>query len=94
MNTATHAVEVPFPQTFAEPKSRPFPRAPPGTGCSWFQAIDNPTARWECALLRDVTQPITHVHRNYLIRSCFSSWERFTTKREPKHSVVVNVQKN
>jgi hypothetical protein len=28
MNTATHAVEVPFPQAFAEPKSRPFPSAP------------------------------------------------------------------
>jgi hypothetical protein len=67
MNTATHAVELPFPQAFAEPKSRPFPSAP-GTGCSWFQATDNPNERWEYALLRDVTQPITHVHSNNLIR--------------------------
>ncbi len=28
MNTATHNVEVPFPQAFAEPKSYPFPSAP------------------------------------------------------------------
>ncbi len=28
MNTATHAVEVPFPQAFASPKRSPFPSAP------------------------------------------------------------------
>ena len=28
MNTATHAVEVPFPQAFASPKRSPFPCAP------------------------------------------------------------------
>ena len=28
MNTATHSVEVPFPQAFASPKRSPFPSAP------------------------------------------------------------------
>ena len=67
MNTATHAVEVPFPQAFASPKRSPFPSAP-GTVCSWLPAIGNPTVRWECALRRGPTQPITTVRTNNLIR--------------------------
>ena len=43
-------------------------------------AIGNPTVRWECALLRGSTQPITNLHRNNLIRECFYPWERFTTE--------------
>jgi hypothetical protein len=71
MNTATHAVEVPFPQAFASPKRSPFPCAPRYGLFLADTAIDNPTVRWECALLRGSTQPITTMHRNNLIRECF-----------------------
>ena len=56
MNTATHAVEVPFPQAFASPKRSPFPSAPrygtePGLpGLSEALMRSNQTARCdECA---------------------------------------------
>jgi hypothetical protein len=68
MNSATHTVEVPFPQAFASPKRSPFPSAPRYGMLLTDTAIGNPTARWECALLRDSTQPITDLHRNDLIR--------------------------
>ena len=68
MNSATHTVEVPFPQAFAGPQSRPFPSAPRYGMLLTDTAIGNPTARWECALLRDSTQPITNLYTNKLIR--------------------------
>ena len=63
MNTATHSVEVPFPQAFAAPlaKSSPFPSAP-RYGHASPQLVDRPpTVRWECVLQRGSTLSIRQV---------------------------------
>ena len=63
MNTATHNVEVPFPQAFASPlaKRSPFPSAPRYGYASLHQADRPPTVRWECALRRGSTLSICQV---------------------------------
>jgi len=56
MNTATHNVEVPFPQAFASPKRSPFPSAP-RYGSNMVPPVErvHQAVRRECALLRDST---------------------------------------
>ena len=80
MNTATHAVEVPFPQAFASPpkKRSPFPCAPRyGTVMS---------TREDNRSLDEYSAPFGIIRPSlllvlWLIRSCFYLSERFSLEQ-------------
>jgi len=87
MNTATHFVEVPFPQAFAVPLSRssPFPCAP-GYGASVLTREDSRS-------LDGYGAPFGFLHPSllfvlWLVRSCFYLKERFTL--EPAHMIQLS----
>ena len=69
MSTATHNVEVPFPQAFASSKRSPFPCAP-RYGREHSTTIDEPTVRWVWRSCQ------TRQEENAIYRKCSSSAKR------------------
>ena len=73
MNTATHTVEVPFPQAPASPKRNLFPCAPRYSRNRVPPVERHHLAvRQECALLRDLT--LISFPVSWQTRSCFYRW--------------------
>src|SRR6266566_757786 len=89
---ADKTVEAICPEAFARPKSHLFPCAPRYSS-ALVDDDRHPTARWECALRRDVTQSITKLHIEQWIRSCFYPRERFTLERARNTIELSRVQK-
>src|SRR5579864_493375 len=87
MYTATHAVEVPFPQAFAAPlaKSNPFPSAP-RYGAIWLTREDHRSSDGYSAPFRIIRPSLLLVL--WLIRSCFYLKERFTL--EPANMIQLS----
>ncbi len=75
MNSATHSVEVPFPQAFASLARSPFPCAP-RYGAIWSTREDNRSLDEYSAPFGIIRPSLLLVL--WLIRSCFYLKERFT----------------
>jgi len=87
MNTATHTVEVPFPQAFASHRKKrsPFPCAP-RYGALWSIREDNRSLDGYSAPFGIIRPSLLLVL--WLIRSCFYLKERFTL--EPANMIKLS----
>ncbi len=85
MNSATHSVEVPFPQAFASPKRSPFPCAP-RYGAIWLIREDNRSLDGYDAPFEIIRPSLLLVL--WLIRSCFYLSERFSL--EPANMIQLS----